>query len=281
MPLARPFPVCVAVVLFLLATPSVFARPAAAAPSADLKITKVADRHRVPVGQTVTYTIVLTNRGPDTAIGITFGDSVPDALNLVDFGCSMGTAAGSFCLLDRLEPGKRATATLVATPIPNFAPSEAQIANTAFVTAETADPDATNNQSSTLVLAVKDADLAVKKTAATKTARVGDTVTYTITVKNRGPAAAFNVLVGEGAPDQLGVTAVDCAGGTPVPQFAGACRYDRLAAGETATMTVVATVTLDATPGTLVTNQAFVAESSAPDPAPGNNAGSATIKIVA
>jgi uncharacterized repeat protein (TIGR01451 family) len=153
-------------------------------------------------------------------------DRGPDALNLVDFGCSMGTAAGSFCLVDRLEPGERATATLVATPIPNLALGEELIANTVFATAETADPDGGNNQASVLVRAVKQADLAVRKTA-----WVGDSVTYATAVKNREPAAAFNVLVGEGAPDQLGVTAVDCGGGTPVPQFAGACRYDRLAAG--------------------------------------------------
>lgn len=57
----------------------------------------------------------------------------------------------------------------------------------------------------------------------------------------------------------------------PVPQFAGACRNDRLDDGETATMTVVqAVVTLDVALGTRVTNRAFVAESSAPDPEPGN-----------
>ena len=56
----------------------------------------------------------------------------------------------------------------------------------------------------------------------------------------------------------------------PVPQFAGPCRYDRLDDGETATMTVVAIDTLDAALGTRVRNRAFVAESSAPDPEPGN-----------
>ena len=125
------------------------------------------------------------------------------------------------------------------------------------------------------------ADLAVRKTADTRSARVGDSVTYTITLTNRGPEDALNVLLGEGAPDELGVTAVDCHGGTPVSQFAGACRYGRLARGEAATMTVVATVTFDATPGERVTNTAFVAESSAPDPRGRNNQDEATIRIVA
>jgi uncharacterized repeat protein (TIGR01451 family) len=124
------------------------------------------------------------------------------------------------------------------------------------------------------------ADLVVKKTADRRTAHVGDSVTYTITLTNRGPETATNVLLGEGAPDELGPTAFDCGGGTPVGQFAFACRYESLAKGETVTATFVATITPDAAPGEQVTNTAFVAEASTPDPRPRNNEDSATIKIL-
>jgi uncharacterized repeat protein (TIGR01451 family) len=124
------------------------------------------------------------------------------------------------------------------------------------------------------------ADLVVKKMADTRTAHMGDSVTYMITLTNRGPETATNVLLGEEAPDELGPTASDCGGGTPVGQFAFACRYESLAKGETVTATFVATITPDATPGELVTNMAFIAEASSPDPRPRNNEDSATIKIV-
>jgi len=129
------------------------------------------------------------------------------------------------------------------------------------------------------------ADLAVTKVADRATARVGDSVTYTITLTNNGPKKASGVLLGEGAPDQLGVTAYDCGGGTPVLQGAFTCRYDRLARGQTVTATFVATVTPDAQPGMQVANLAEAYFEACPDRSCGdpdysNNSGTATITIV-
>jgi uncharacterized repeat protein (TIGR01451 family) len=129
------------------------------------------------------------------------------------------------------------------------------------------------------------ADLSVAKAADTDTAQVGDSVTYTITLTNNGPKKATGVLLGEGAPDQLGVTSFDCGSGTPVSQGAFTCRYDRLGKGETVTATFVATVTPDARPGMEVANLAeayFAAcpDRSCGDPNYSNNVGTATILIV-
>jgi uncharacterized repeat protein (TIGR01451 family) len=135
------------------------------------------------------------------------------------------------------------------------------------------------------VAAAAGADLAVVKVADRTTARVGDSVTYTIRLTNNGPKKATGVLLGEGAPDQLGVTAYDCGRGTPVLQGSFTCRYDRLAKGETVTATFVATVTPDASPGMEVANLAeayFAAcpDRSCGDPDYSNNVGTATILIV-
>jgi len=129
------------------------------------------------------------------------------------------------------------------------------------------------------------ADLAVTKVADRATARVGDSVTYTITLTNNGPKKATGVLLGEGAPDQLGVTAYDCGGGTPVLQGAFTCRSDRLARGQSVTVTFVAYVTTDAQPGMEVANLAeayFAAcpDRSCGDPNYSNNSATATITIV-
>ncbi len=129
------------------------------------------------------------------------------------------------------------------------------------------------------------ADLAVVKVADRDTARVGDSVTYTITLTNTGPKQATGVLLAEGAPDQLGVTAFDCGRGTPVPQGAFTCRFERLARGEAATVTFVATVTPDAKAGMAVTNLAEAYFEACPDRSCGdpdyrNNTATATITIV-
>jgi len=126
------------------------ALPAAAQETADLALTKVADQKNVRIGENITYTITLTNLGPDTATGVVFGDPVPDPLNLVSFTCSQGTiSGGSFCAVESLPSGASVTATLVATPITNPARSERRFSNTAFISdAATTDSNSTNNSAS-------------------------------------------------------------------------------------------------------------------------------------
>ena len=125
-------------------------RPASAQETADLAITKTADRKHVKIGENITFTITVTNRGPGTATGIVFGDPLPDPLNLVSFSCSQGTVTGqSFCAVDQLANGQSVTATLVATPITNPAQSERRFTNTAFISESTTfDPNSRNNNAS-------------------------------------------------------------------------------------------------------------------------------------
>jgi uncharacterized repeat protein (TIGR01451 family) len=51
------------------------AETVAAQETADLQITKVAAQKTVRVGETVTYTVTVTNLGPGIATGVVFGDS--------------------------------------------------------------------------------------------------------------------------------------------------------------------------------------------------------------
>jgi uncharacterized repeat protein (TIGR01451 family) len=75
---------------------------AAAQETADLQITKVASSKTVRVGETVTYTVTLTNLGPGVATGVVFGDSMPDQLNLVESTCG---SVSAFCSIAALPPG--------------------------------------------------------------------------------------------------------------------------------------------------------------------------------
>lgn len=123
-------------------------QPAAAQQGADLKLTKVADQKHVRIGENITYTITLTNRGPDSATDVVFGDPLPDPLNLVSFTCSQGISnGGSFCVVASVPSGTSVTATLVATPITNPAKSERRFTNTAFIS-DTATPDPNSNNNS-------------------------------------------------------------------------------------------------------------------------------------
>ena len=79
---------------------------AAAQETADLQITKVAAQKTVRAGETVTYTVTLTNLGPGPATGVVFGDSLPDQLNLVESTCG---AVSALCSVGTLP--SRASAT--------------------------------------------------------------------------------------------------------------------------------------------------------------------------
>jgi uncharacterized repeat protein (TIGR01451 family) len=119
---------------------------------ADLQVTKVASSKTVRVGETVTYTVTLTNIGPGVAAGVVFGDPLPDQLNLVSSTCG---AVSAFCTVESLPSGASATLTILATPITNLARNERRISNTAFVEkSATTDPNPSNDQASTIVRVV-------------------------------------------------------------------------------------------------------------------------------
>lgn len=114
--------------------------------TADLALTKKADRKTVQIGQNITFTITVTNLGPDTATNLYFGDALPDPLNLVSASCNKGPTSGGLCEVASLAAGESATITVVATPIPNPAKSERKFTNTAFIGGFDAfDPNPGNN----------------------------------------------------------------------------------------------------------------------------------------
>jgi uncharacterized repeat protein (TIGR01451 family) len=93
-------------------TPAVTA-VAVADPGADLSVTATWVGNGAPraaVGQTVTYTITVTNLGPATATGAVLTASTPDQFNFVSLTCSQASFCGSG---GELAPGATTAATLV------------------------------------------------------------------------------------------------------------------------------------------------------------------------
>jgi uncharacterized repeat protein (TIGR01451 family) len=120
------------------------------------------------------------------------------------------------------------------------------------------------------------ADLQITKVASSKTVRVGETVTYAVTLRNLGPGVATGVVFGDSLPDQLNLVSSTCG---VVSAF---CTVESLPSGASATLTIVATpITNLARNERRIDNTAFVADfGTTSDPNPGNDQASATVRVV-
>src|SRR5262249_39560700 len=116
------------------------------APGADLSIVKTAAPDTVAVGGQITWTLAVSNAGPDTAPGVVVTDIVPAQVTVVSVTPSQGTCApmgGQLtCNLGDLPAGASATVTIVAT---RTAPEA--FVNTASVSGGGLDPNTSNNTS--------------------------------------------------------------------------------------------------------------------------------------
>src|SRR6266508_6744695 len=72
-------------------------RALAAQNVADLFVTIVADQSRVKIGENITYTVTVTNLGPDAALFVDMAHGLSDQLNFVSVTCDGGNSSdGSF-----------------------------------------------------------------------------------------------------------------------------------------------------------------------------------------
>ncbi|MEP7043596.1 MAG: hypothetical protein ABI843_11070 [Dokdonella sp.] len=238
------------------------------ATSADLVLVKQGPAS-VTAGSQATYTLQVTNNGPDTAVAVVLDDPTPTGLTFVS--ASTPCASGFPCALGDLA---NSASTIVSVTFAIPADASGSIVNTATLTSPTSDPDVGSNSSTVTTpinAAPTSADLSIIKTGPASVAP-GTNLTYTLQVANNGPDAAINVVLDD--PTPLGVVFVSasapCAAGFP-------CNLGSLANGENTLVTVTFTVSAGAS-GTLA-NSATVG-SDTPDPDSGNNGTTLTIPIV-
>ena len=119
------------------------------------------------------------------------------------------------------------------------------------------------------------ADLAVTKTVSPRAARPGDTVHYTVTVTNRGPDTANDVVAAELRPPTLEKLNLHTTRGTCRGDRPARCSIGTLAPGQSA----VITVTTRATGVGVKINEVAVSSSSS-DPNLANNVAAARLTVI-
>ncbi|MFD0590920.1 DUF6923 family protein [Paenibacillus sp. GCM10027627] len=244
--------------------------------SADLSVDKTGSPNPVQPGDLLTYTIVVSNAGPNNALNVTLTDAVPGELTGVEYSTDGGVTfnpwPGSIGL-GTLVTGASETILIQGTVIPS---ATGTITNTAVVDSTTPDPDPTNNTSTDHTGVNALADLQVIKIGAPNPVFAGDDLTYTIVAFNAGPSTAENVIITDIAPSELTNVLFSTDGGVTFNPWPGFINIGNLASGDSFTLLIRGTVLSSATGS--ISNTATVA-SITPDPDPTNNTSTADTDV--
>ncbi|WP_192823136.1 T9SS type A sorting domain-containing protein [Rufibacter sp. LB8] len=170
--------------------------------ASDLAITNVVSEGPYFSGTNVTYTVTVTNLGPDGATGVSVTDRLPSGLTFVSASPSVGSYVASTGLwtIGNLDSGDSETLTLVARPT-----NTNVLTTTATVRLDQYDKNTSNNSEANAISAGAplQADLSVTNTVSAGPYYVGKDVTYTVSIRNNGPNASSGVVAVDDLPEGL------------------------------------------------------------------------------
>ena len=132
-------------------SPSNVATLTVTGPASDIKMQKTVNNNQPLIGQSITFTVTVSNLGPDNNTGVKVSDVLPNGLDFISANPTAGTYTSNTGLWDigNLNNGQNVVLTLVTT-VTQTAPQT----NTASVTAQNVpDQDTSNNSASVTVLA--------------------------------------------------------------------------------------------------------------------------------
>ncbi len=260
--------------------------------NADIAIAKIADVTSTVEGGTVHYAITVTANGPLPSTNVVATDTLPLGLTFENATASASTSYASSTgtwTIGTLGPNATATLDIEATVNPS---ASSTITNTATVSESSTltDTNLSNNSSSVTVVVTPnvctsdciggtDADLAVAKTVDNANPAVGDTVHYTVTVTDNGPAESTFVHATDQLPSGLGFVSATTSQGS-YNMTTGDWNIGTISPNATATLTMAALVE-PGDAGVALVNTASVASqlSSWIDGNLANNSSSVTVNV--
>ena len=177
-----------------------------AADVADLALNKTISDTDVENGDLVTYTISVTNQGPDNATGVEVEDDLPSCVDFVSADGNYSSTSGIWNI-GSIAVGETVELEIVAEVNSNGG----SCTNSAeVVDMDQDDDDSTPNndeaneddQDTASFTIIEDdvADLELDKSVDDNNVEIGQTITYTITVTNDGPDNATGVEVEDDLP---------------------------------------------------------------------------------
>jgi uncharacterized repeat protein (TIGR01451 family) len=234
--------------------------------TADLSISKSADKSVVYPGDYLTYTITITNDGPNVATNVVVYDNLPIQVSFNYANPAPSGNSGSLYWWNigtiSVDESKIITVNVTVNTVP-----AGTISNSAYVTSDTYDPTPENNDDTEQIGVGSSADLNIVKTASTNFVYIGDDITYTLDVTNNGPNDATNVVVYDDLPSEVSFNFA-----VPAPSGNNGLLYwwdiGTLDVGGSAQILI--NVTVNSVPAGTISNSAYVT-SDTYDPTPGNS----------
>lgn len=147
------------------------------------------------VGDDLVYTITVTNNGTDTAADAKILDTLPSGVALVS---STKPFSSNTIDLGPMDPQTSQTVSITVHPT-----AVGSLTNSASVTAGSPELNLDDNSASVTNTVVQPSDLALTVHASKDTVNVGDSFTYTITVKNNGSGDANGVKLSDALPSGI------------------------------------------------------------------------------
>jgi len=240
------------------------------APAADLGITKVADDPTPIAGTDTTWTLVVTNNGPQIAPSVEVDDLLPAGLSYVEAVPEQGTCVENptgtmHCELGQIGVGEQVEIALTTAVAPDTAGQV--LVNPADVSDPNIDDqNPANDHDEDQVTPDASADVSIEKTVGTSLF-AGQIGTYELKVRNDGPSTAEDVTIEDTLPE--GLTYAGAV--TPAGTCSGSGRDFSCELGDLAPeQEVTVIVSVNVLEGGEYTNCAETG-SETPDPATGNN----------
>ena len=207
--------------------------------NADLQLTKTVDNDHPSVGQAATFTVTLTNAGPDPANEVVVSDLLPAGLSLLAATPSLGNYSSGTWTVGTLPAGASASLALQVA-----ADAAGTYTNLAFVS-DTATADCNpGNESAQSTITVPTpptptpVDLSILKTVSNSRPNAGDSITFTLSVTNPAAIPVDRVAVQDLVPAGLLIDRVIVSQGTVNPRFR-VWLVGTVAANSTAILTIV------------------------------------------
>lgn len=213
----------------------------------DLSLAKTINNATPNVNDNITYTVTVSNAGPDSATGVTVLDLLPAGTTFVSSTPSQGSyvSGTGVWAVGTIANGVDATLQIVATVSSVGAKTNSAQVTAADQTDADSTPnnnDATEDDQASVTLTPQDADLSLTKTVDDATPISGQQVTFTVTVSNAGPSSATNVVVQDSLPAGLTFVSSTPSQGT-FDSATGQWAAGTIASGGSATLQIVASVT--------------------------------------